>query len=111
MAKKLITACCFPGCPNLTQGRYCKQHSNIRRIEDKNYKARRTDIEEQAFYKTVRWRKLRAWKLKQYPLCEVCGAVAVLVDHIVPIKEGGEPLLAENLQSMCVACHNRKHKA
>ncbi len=34
--------------------------------------------------------------------------VASVVDHVVPIKDGGERFDAANLQALCVSCHNRK---
>ncbi|HEH4047605.1 TPA: HNH endonuclease, partial [Campylobacter jejuni] len=33
-----------------------------------------------------------------------------IVDHIIPIKQGGKKLSEENLQSLCLACHNEKTK-
>jgi 5-methylcytosine-specific restriction protein A len=33
---------------------------------------------------------------------------AKVVDHIVPVKEGGERFERVNLQSLCVPCHNAK---
>lgn len=33
---------------------------------------------------------------------------AVVVDHVVPIKDGGARFDWVNLQSLCVSCHNRK---
>jgi 5-methylcytosine-specific restriction protein A len=66
------------------------------------------------FYNTAQWQKLRAWFRGQHPLCQECekqGAITPsrIVDHIVPIEEGGSALDTENLQALCVACHNRKH--
>lgn len=66
-----------------------------------------------AFYQSSRWRRLRQVKLNADPLCEECrrrGLVteATVVDHIVPINEGGAALDLRNLQSLCDACHNRK---
>lgn len=113
--KKLPTPCSHPGCPSVTYSRYCDQHKNIRREEDREYKAKRIDLKEQAFYKTFRWRKLRAWKLRQDPLCEMCKAKnqtapAVLVHHNVAIKESGDLMSVENLRSLCQACHNKIHR-
>jgi 5-methylcytosine-specific restriction endonuclease McrA len=31
-----------------------------------------------------------------------------MVDHIKPIKNGGDLMAMDNLQSLCVSCHNRK---
>ena len=33
---------------------------------------------------------------------------ARVVDHVVPVKDGGARYLANNLQALCVSCHNRK---
>jgi 5-methylcytosine-specific restriction protein A len=60
------------------------------------------------FYQTTRWRKLRAMFIKEFPLCVECGNVGQVVDHILPIKDGGHALDWENLQTMCHRCHNVK---
>ena len=65
------------------------------------------------FYQSTEWRKLRALKLEQQPLCEECLrqdkiTKAQMVDHIVPINNGGASLDIENLQSLCHRCHNKK---
>ncbi|NPV52640.1 MAG: HNH endonuclease [Firmicutes bacterium] len=111
MPTRLKKPCAYPLCPELAAPgeRYCSKHRTARRQEDREYKRRRADKEEQAFYTSERWRRLRKWKLMQNPLCEECGALAQIVDHIKPIKEGGDPMLIDNLQSLCIACHNRKH--
>lgn len=44
--------------------------------------------------------------------CEECGAIASEVHHIVPIQtdEGWERRLDyNNLECVCVYCHNKKH--
>ncbi len=51
--------------------------------------------------------------LRDKPLCTACQALgrlfaAKVVDHIVPIKDGGARFDRANLQPLCVACHNRK---
>lgn len=65
------------------------------------------------FYQSTAWRKLRALKLEQEPMCEEClkeGRLipARMVDHIVPINKGGASLDIDNLQSLCNVCHARK---
>ena len=59
-----------------------------------------------------RWRKQRAAYLRHHPLCVMCDAhgvatPATLVDHIVPLADGGTHAV-DNLQSLCVQCHARK---
>lgn len=53
-------------------------------------------------------------KLRENPLCEECERInlltsAVMVHHIIPIEDGGEPLDWENLMSLCDPCHCKKH--
>ena len=67
----------------------------------------------QEFYKTRAWKRFRAWFVKQNPLCIDCKAngrvtAVKIVDHIVPIKDGGAPLDPDNCQSLCLPCHNTK---
>lgn len=57
---------------------------------------------------------MRAAKIYSNPFCEECekGGLlvkATMVHHIQPIEQGGEPLMWENLQSLCEACHDKKH--
>jgi 5-methylcytosine-specific restriction protein A len=70
-----------------------------------NSKAR---YERNKFYQTTQWRKLRGIHIRQQPLCVVCNNVGHVVDHIVPIRLGGEPFDMANLQTMCHRCHNIK---
>ena len=65
-------------------------------------------------YTTQRWQRLRMHKLRQHPLCECCIKIgriepATAVDHITPIKGGGEPYPGlDGLASLCASCHNLK---
>lgn len=59
-----------------------------------------------------RWGKLRRMQLRREPLCAACKArgrivEAKVVHHVVAVRDGGEDAL-ENLQSLCLSCHNRK---
>lgn len=83
-----------------------------KKLLDKEYNLRRP--ERHKIYSTSRWQRLREYKKKLNPLCEECArhgrlTPMVLVDHIVPIEEGGAIFDMENLQSLCAACHNKKH--
>lgn len=65
------------------------------------------------FYQSMAWRNLRKAFITQHPICEECkkkGIItpATVVDHIVPINEGGAALSPDNLQSLCDRCHNKK---
>ena len=70
-------------------------------------------VDNTKFYQSAPWRKLRAKVLMKRPLCEKCkekGLIvpAQVVDHIVPIIKGGDPLSESNLQPLCHHCHNAK---
>jgi len=64
--------------------------------------------EDQAFYKSYRWRRHKEDYLIENPECVVCGRMANTVDHIIPIRLGGSRWKWSNLQSMCTSCHNSK---
>jgi hypothetical protein len=68
-------------------------------------------------YSTAQWAWLRRTKLQTNVLCEVCFkrgrlVVATTVDHIISIKNGGEPFPPlDQLMSMCATCHSAKTAA
>ena len=73
--------------------------------QNKSSKAR---IERNKFYQSTAWRRLRGMFIKRNPLCVECESIGQVVDHIVPIKSGGDSLAWDNLQTMCHRCHNVK---
>ena len=66
------------------------------------------------FYNTKQWRRLRNYYISKFPLCQVCqrfGKIveAKVVDHKKRIKINPElSLIESNLQSLCHRCHNIK---
>lgn len=66
------------------------------------------------FYNSNDWRILSRKRLQDDGYkCVECGAIASEVDHIVPIQtpEGWELRLDyNNTRSLCLTCHNKKHK-
>jgi len=104
--------CRFPGCPNRAiPGRtYCDEH--FKQTE----RARRKRLEGdecEAFYHTRTWQIIRRAVLEQEPLCRSCKEMgrfvpATVVDHIVPIRQGGDKMSMDNLQPLCASCHERK---
>lgn len=80
------------------------------------------DKEYQRLLNSAKWRELRAWKLQQNPLCELCQAEgfirsAVDIHHIVPVESAKtRDEMARmcfdpgNLQALCIPCHIRVHK-
>lgn len=65
-------------------------------------------------YTTSKWRKLRLAKLSLSPVCYICERrgeteLATVVDHIIPVRQGGDPFPAiEELMALCERCHNEK---
>ena len=105
MPKRLPKPCAYPGCPELTEGRYCEKHAR----EDDRARGTAT----QRGY-DERWRKARTFYLKRHPLCVGCvdeGRItpATVVDHIIPHKGNKELFWDEsNWQALCASCHSRK---
>lgn len=110
MPRKPKRPCSYPGCPRLVEGRYCEEHQ---RLVDKQYNQYARDNFSKSFYKSPEWIRARKLQLQSHPLCAEClkngkYTKATMVDHIVPIKQGGSKFDSENLQSLCWACHSRK---
>ncbi|WP_143295494.1 HNH endonuclease [Burkholderia pseudomallei] len=112
MPRRAPTPCRFPGCAEvLASPGYCAAH---RGWAHRDYgRARRTFDAELGFYKSSAWQQCRAAYLRAHPLCAHCSGrghtvAARVVDHVVPIKDGGARLDWANLQSLCTRCHNRK---
>ena len=112
MPRSAPTPCRYPGCAEVVAvPGYCDGH---RPLIHRDYgRARRGFDAEVGFYQSKDWRVLRAAVLRESPLCVVCKAkerliAAGVVDHVVPLKDGGARFDRANLQPLCVSCHNRK---
>lgn len=59
---------------------------------------------------TRRWQKIRETQLRQHPFCQDgdCDALAVEVDHVIPVSRGGPPWDRSNHQSLCGEHHDEK---
>ena len=104
MADKSKKYCGAYPCNQLVEPgeRYCPEHE-----PDKPTR------EQDLFYGTARWQRFREWYRSKHPLCELCleqGLTVPMdcVDHVVEIRDGGDPLSAENAQSLCNSCHAAK---
>lgn len=58
------------------------------------------------------WQRMRAWHIAHNPLCVACMGKGIVtpatdVDHIIAKRKGGMDR-ADNLQSLCHACHSIK---
>jgi len=105
--------CSHPKCPALvSEGRFCPQHTTE---HNRSVKRSRTDKEENKFYASVEWKRLRKYKLTLNPLCERCEreggiVLATIVHHKAPLKSGGDWLpTVDELESLCLSCHSREH--
>lgn len=73
--------------------------------------------EQNRFYNTSEWRRLRSYILeKNHYLCEQCDKPAKIVHHIEWITERNlnDPTVTlneDNLMAVCQDCHNRIHTA
>jgi len=65
------------------------------------------------FYNSYAWRKYRKIYLESHPVCVMCEAEGIVtpanvVDHIVPIRQGGDKFDEKNLQALCRRHHDVK---
>lgn len=104
MGNKARKYCAKFPCRNMAEpgSAHCTEHQ-----------AARAPKETDPFYLSPQWRRFRSWYLSRHPLCKMCQAIgfmtpAVIVDHVVELKDGGAPFDENNAQSLCWACHNRK---
>jgi 5-methylcytosine-specific restriction protein A len=91
---------------------FCAKHSSA---EHQTYYRKRVARRDPSVgrYGTVAWQKARAEHLRIEPYCRDCRALGLLrlatvVDHIRPVKQGGDFFDEDNLQSLCNRCHERK---
>ncbi len=112
MPRSAPTPCRYPGCSAvLAVPGFCAPHQTA--VHREYGRARRSFDSEVGFYQSSNWRQLRASFLRLHPLCRVCAergteVAARVVDHVVPLKAGGGRFDTNNLQPLCIPCHNRK---
>ena len=115
-AKKVIALpyrakkpCAYPGCPKLTNSRYCPEHE---RAEAQRYERYDRDPNTAKNYGSS-WRRVRDRFLEAHPLCEICQkdgklVPAVLVHHKIKITDGGAND-DSNLAALCQFHHSQLH--
>lgn len=59
------------------------------------------------FGRVASWEAIRRHVLDEEPDCRICGAPAAEVDHIWPLRYGGDDRRG-NLQALCVPCNRAK---
>jgi len=107
MPRKPKRPCSHPGCPALTDGRYCEQHQ---READARYNKYERDPATRKRYGRT-WKRIRDRYIAAHPLCEQCQAAGTItpaeeVHHILPLSRGGTHA-EENLMSLCTSCHSK----
>lgn len=113
MPSRPPTACRRPGCAGLVVGGICSRCGVLRRATAAEHDERRGSSRQRGY--DARWERVRSMHLAAEPLCRMCSqagrtTAAVLVDHILPINDGGAILDDRNLQSLCRSCHDEKTK-
>ena len=108
MPRKPKHPCRYPGCPRLTEERYCEEH---KRLANQQYDRYSRDKVARKIYGSREWKKIRARFLAAHPLCEQCRkegrlTAATEVHHILPLRRGGTHA-DENLMALCKPCHSR----
>jgi len=98
--------CSYPGCPKLTYGRFCEEHT---KEETKRYERNQRDPAMKKRYNRT-WKRIRDRFLGEHPLCERCQKEGRLtpaeeVHHIVPLSRGGTHA-TDNLMALCTGCHS-----
>ena len=101
--------CHHPGCPKLTEKRFCEEHE---KEYNRNYEKYGRDPAVRRRYGRA-WKRIRDSYVKTHPFCEECFAKGIIVPveevhHRIPLAEGGDHR-RENLISLCKSCHARIH--
>lgn len=109
MPRKPKKPCAHPGCPNLTEGRYCEEHA---KEAAKHYERYQRNPATRKRYGRV-WSRIRASYAKEHPFCELCFEKGIIVPvqevhHKLPLAEGGSHDRG-NLMSLCKSCHAKLH--
>ena len=109
MRRKPKRPCSYPGCPKLTDGRFCEEHQ---RKEKQRYEKYDRDPAAKRRYGRA-WKRIRGRYMNAHPLCERCQredrlVKAEQVHHIKPLAEGGDHS-ENNLMSVCSSCHAKIH--
>ena len=109
MPRKPKKPCAYPGCPNLTEGRYCPEHQTKMNSEYEKYGR---DPRTKKRYGRA-WKRIRDKYVMEHPFCELCFQRGVIVPveevhHKKPLSEGGTHDRS-NLIALCKSCHSRIH--
>jgi len=107
MPKRPPRPCAVPGCPELVyEGSRCDKH-RLQRPPDNRPNATRRGYGFAWQKKRKAWLEKHPWCVDLYGIHHEQKVKAIIVDHIVPLRQGGRDD-ETNYQSLCVTCNNRK---
>lgn len=109
MPRRPKRPCSYPGCPNLTDGRFCEEHA---KLEAKRYERYERDPATKRRYGRA-WKRIRDSYAASHPMCEICLEKGVYtpteeIHHMKPLSQGGTHD-RDNLKALCKTCHARIH--
>ena len=109
MPTKPKKPCAYPGCPNLTDGRFCPEHQQK---VNSNYEKYGRDKSTKKRYGRA-WKRIRDKYAAEHPFCELCFERGIIVPteeihHKLPLSEGGTHDRS-NLIALCKSCHSTIH--
>ena len=111
MAEKPLRPCAKAGCFALTSEGYCPKHKPVKA-------SRRESAQWHGWYNKPIWTEdLRPAQLMRQPFCRTCQdrgirTRATVVDHVIPFRGSWALFVdANNHQSLCKRCHDRKTAA
>ena len=109
MPRKPKHPCSYPGCPKLTDKRFCKEHE---KLSNSNYEKYGRDKSMKKRYGRA-WKRIRDKYAAEHPFCELCFQRGIIVPteeihHKLPLSEGGTHDRS-NLIALCKSCHSTIH--
>ena len=109
MPRKPKHPCHHPGCPKLTDDRFCDEH---KKLHNRNYEKYGRDKTAKRKYGRA-WKRIRDRYAAEHPFCELCYEKGVMakteqIHHKLPLSEGGTHD-RNNLIALCRPCHSRIH--
>ena len=90
MPRKPKHPCSYPGCPKLTDKRFCEEHE---KLSNSNYEKYGRDKSTKKRYGRA-WKRIRDKYAAEHPFCELCFQRGIIVPteeihHKLPLSEGG----------------------
>jgi len=102
MPQRPPKACNHPGCPN-----YCEPYSDYCKVHQRPKGRGKSTA---PYTSKSRFRKFRAWYIRQHPVCERCNReAATVLHHKTEVDKGGAIYDEDNAMAVCWDCHEIIH--